>query len=109
MYKYRNVPNIVLFPLLIWFILSFVKILADPIGNFPIFFFSEINVIFGTLFSVIINYYVSGEIKFYMNQINLDSKLIKFLSCLVNIAFFITTFLILVSIFRLYMNKFVII
>ena len=109
MYKYRNVPNLILFPLLIWFIISFVRILIDPIGNLPTFFFSEINVIFGVLFSIIINYYVSSEVKFYMHHINLSEKLIKFLSYFVDVTFFVTTLLILISIFKLYINKFVII
>ena len=108
MLKYKNIPNFILFPLLIWFIVSFVHVLIDPIGNLPVFFFSEINVVFGVLFSIIINYYVSNEVKFYMYHINLQERSSKIISYLVDITFFVTVLLILISIFRLYLSKFVV-
>ena len=54
MRQYKNLPNIILFPLLIWFSVSFVQALEDPIGNIPTFFFSEINMLLGILFAILI-------------------------------------------------------
>ena len=109
MRQYKNLPNIILFPLLIWFSVSFVQALEDPIGNIPTFFFSEINMLLGILFAILVNYYVVNEIKFYSNYVKISDKKVKLISNCVNFISFITIFLLIISIMRLYINKFVVI
>lgn len=62
------ISGIFFLPLLLWFILSVIQILKDPINTLPIFFYSPVNVIFGILFSVTALYHGNFEIKYLIAE-----------------------------------------
>ena len=104
--RYKNIPDIVLFPLLLWFMFSFVEILTDPMGKLPIFFFSKVNAIFGIFFTIIANYYISNEIKFYTKYTNVPRISKNFINITINIIFCLTALFTIISIFSLYSDMF---
>ncbi len=99
----QRVSAVLLLPLIVWLVLSFVQIIQDPQGYMPVFFAYPLNAIMGILLittslyhgclgmRVIIEDYVSNKTKMY------------FYIMLINFISIITAVAAVVSIMRLHL------
>jgi len=60
----HGISGLLLLPLLLWFLFSFIVIMKNPFEYLPIFFFSPINAICGIFFAVIALYHLNFDIKY---------------------------------------------
>lgn len=64
--------GIAFLPLFVWFIVSAIRVLLDPISTMQIFFYSPINAIFGILFVIVALYHGNFEIKYLIAESRQD-------------------------------------
>jgi len=60
----HGISGLILLPLLVWFLFSFVSIMKDPFEYLPIFFFSPVNAICGLFFVTVAIYHLNFDIKY---------------------------------------------
>jgi succinate dehydrogenase hydrophobic anchor subunit len=60
----HGVSGLLLLPLLVWFLISFIAIIRNPFGYLPVFFYSPINAICGIFFVAIALYHLNFDIKY---------------------------------------------
>lgn len=101
---FGKIPNIILFPLFLWFLLSFINILKDPYGNLPILFFPPINAVLGIIFSIFFVYHMTFEINNLINSFVLSRKNRKNIKLFVNCLSTLTIITTVLAILQLHLT-----
>lgn len=99
-----GISNLAFPPLLLWLILSLVKIIKNK-ENFLTLFFNPLNVIFGILFFILIIYHLHYEIYYLINVYIQNNKYKKILKNIIIVITYPIIFFVVLSILKIHFNS----
>ncbi len=92
-----------LIPLIIWLVLSLVKIIEDPEGYLPVFFAYEFNAVMGILLIIASLYHGSLGMRVIIEDYVTNKVKIHFYIMLVNFISITTTVAVVIAILKLHL------
>jgi succinate dehydrogenase / fumarate reductase membrane anchor subunit len=104
----HGISGLLLLPLLIWFLVSFISIMKDPFEYLPVFFYSPINAVFGIFFVIVALYHLNFDIKYTILNTVKCANLKNIFMLLTDFISLVTTVSVILSILQLHFRGIII-